>query len=208
MSDGAGDHSGAPGRPEQDFDQMYRGEAPPWDIGRPQPAFAALADAGRLREPVLDIGCGTGEHALMAARLGLETVGIDASPTAIAMARDKADRLGLEARFEVADALALGDWPDSYETVLDSGLFHVFDDGDRVRYVDSLGHVVRPGGTYLLMCFSDRQPGDWGPRRVTQGEIRLAFSEGWRVESIEAAIFDIRPPIDRAEAWLATITAV
>ena len=67
-----------PRRPE-DFDALYTG-TPPWDIGRPQPAFVQLADAGVLRGHVLDVGCGTGEHALMAAALGLQAVGIDAAP--------------------------------------------------------------------------------------------------------------------------------
>jgi len=38
---------------------------PPWDIGRPQPAFVALAEAGAIRGRVLDVGCGTGELVLM-----------------------------------------------------------------------------------------------------------------------------------------------
>jgi SAM-dependent methyltransferase len=57
-------------------DNLYAGP-PPWDIGRPQPAFQALADAGSVSGRVLDVGCGTGEHALMAARLGLDATGID-----------------------------------------------------------------------------------------------------------------------------------
>jgi hypothetical protein len=90
--------------------------------------------------------------------------------------------------------------------VLDSGLFHVFDDGDRIRLVDGLLVAIRPGGTYHLLCFSEHQPGDWGPRRVSQSEIRAAFTEGWRVDSIDAAEFEITISTGRAQAWLAAIT--
>src|SRR4029453_19439352 len=62
-------------RPE-DFDLAYEG-TPPWEIGRPQPALLALAEAGAIRGRILDVGCGTGEHALLAASLGLEATGID-----------------------------------------------------------------------------------------------------------------------------------
>lgn len=51
MSAGDGDE---PRRPE-DFDALYAG-TPPWDIGRPQPAFLALAEAGQVRGRVLDVG--------------------------------------------------------------------------------------------------------------------------------------------------------
>src|ERR1035441_1947721 len=74
-----------------DFDAAYEG-SPPWDIGAPQPDLVELADGGTLKGRVLDVGCGTGEHALLAAARGFEATGIDASPKAIAIARDKADR--------------------------------------------------------------------------------------------------------------------
>lgn len=184
---------------------MYRG-TPPWDIGRPQPAFVALADAGRLKGAVLDCGCGTGEHVLMAAERGLDATGIDSSARAIALAREKAAQRGLTAEFRVADALKLGELGRQYETVLDSGLFHIFDDALRAEYVASLGEVVRTGGTYFLCCFSDRQPGDWGPRRITQDELRASFARGWRVEAIEAVTFDVLVEGGKVEAWLSTIT--
>src|SRR6266568_3561076 len=92
----------SPRRPE-DFDALYTG-TPPWDIGRPQPAFLDLAEAGAVRGRVLDAGCGTGEHALMAAALGLDAMGIDGSPRAIDLARHKAAERGLAARFLLADA--------------------------------------------------------------------------------------------------------
>lgn len=188
----------------QDFDQSYLG-TPPWDIGRPQPVFAALMEAGTISARVLDAGCGTGEHTLMAASRGLDATGVDSSPRAIGIAKRKATERGIAARFLVWDALALADLNERFDTVIDSGLFHVFDDEGRAQYVASLARVVRPGGHVLLMCFSDRQPGDWGPRRVRQAELREAFADGWDVESIDPSRFSVNLDPPTAEAWIARI---
>jgi SAM-dependent methyltransferase len=191
----------------EDYDASYVG-TPPWDIGRPQPLFLALAEAGELRGRVLDAGCGTGEHALMAARFGFEAAGIDGSPTAIAKAQAKARGAGLTVRFLVWDALRLGELDGPFDTVLDSGLFHVFGDDDRRAYVESLKAAVAIGGRYFMACFSDRQPGVWGPRRVTEGEIRASFADGWRVDSIHPVRFEILKDQPEAEAWLARIMRI
>jgi cyclopropane fatty-acyl-phospholipid synthase-like methyltransferase len=187
------------------FDAAYSG-TPPWDIGRPQRAFHELAEAGAIRGRVLDVGCGTGEQALMAAGLGLEAIGVDLAPTAIGIARDKARDRGLQARFVVADALDLATLGERFDTVLDCGLFHIFADAERPLFVASLAAVTRPGGRYHLLCFSDRQPGQFGPRRVRQDEIRSSFADGWRVDSIEPAILEITVNPAGAAGWLAAIT--
>jgi cyclopropane fatty-acyl-phospholipid synthase-like methyltransferase len=188
-----------------DFDASYQG-TPPWDIGRPQPVFLGLVEAGVLRGRVLDAGCGTGEHVLMAAEHGLQASGVDAAPTAIAVAERKAKDRGIEARFLVWDALRLAELKEHFDTVLDSGLFHVFDDDNRATYVEGLAAVLEPGGRIFLCCFSDREPGDWGPRRVSEEEIRVAFKQGWDVESMQAVQFVTNRNPALAEAWLATIT--
>ena len=191
-----------------DWDAGYAASRPqPWDIGRPQPAFLRLADGGLLAGRVLDAGCGTGEQALLAAARGADAVGIDVSPTAIERARAKAAERGLSARFEVGDALDLGRLGMTFDTVIDSGLFHVFGDEERPRYVASLASVLRPGGVCFLMCFSDRQPGDWGPRRVRQDELVAAFSDGWNVTDITADEFAVNPVLGlvTVQAWRATI---
>ena len=193
-------------RPTHDFDAIYAEGTPAWDIGRPQPAFERLATAGKLVGRVLDVGCGTGEHALMAASLGHEAVGIDMSVRAIELAKAKATERGVVVRFVVGDALHLVDLGEQFDTVLDCGLFHVLDDGERERYVGSLAEVVPPGGRYHMLCFSDRQPGDWGPRRVTQDEIRVAFSVGWEIESIESAVIDLTWDPAGALAWQVAAT--
>ena len=194
--------------PSVGFEGAYRGPPPPWDIGRPQPALLALARAGALVGPVLDVGCGTGEHALMAAELGLEATGIDAAPSAIAIAWRKAAERGLAVRFIVGDALDLGGLGQTFETVLDSGLFHVFSDAERTRFVAGLRDAVVPGGRYFMLAFSDRQPGTAGPRRLREAEIRAAFGEGWRIEAIEPARMETTLAERGIEAWLATITRI
>jgi SAM-dependent methyltransferase len=190
-----------------DWDSSYAGPPPPWDIGRPQSAFVRLADAGSLSGTLLDAGCGTGEHTILAARRGAHAHGIDISPRAIEIARRKAAERDVEPTFEVFDALGLDALEERFDTVIDSGLFHVFDDADRIRYVTGVGAVVRPGGHLYLMCFSDRQPGDWGPRRVAEHELRTTFSVSWRIDSLARDRFEINPGFDTstAEAWLVDI---
>ena len=193
-----------PRRPE-DFDALYEG-TPPWETGRPQPAMLALAETGAIRGRVLDVGCGTGEHALLAASLGLEATGIDQAAAAIDRAREKAAQRGLEASFVVGNVLELAGLGEQFVTVLDSGLFHVLEDEDRQVFVDGLRAVVPAGGRYFLLCFSDRQPGMFGPRRISQDEIRTAFADGWRVDSIEPVMIDNAIQRGAANAWLAAIT--
>jgi hypothetical protein len=89
---------------------------------------------------------------------------------------------------------------------MDCGVFHVFDDGDRARYVASLASVMQPGATCYLLCFSDRQPGTMGPRRITQDELTAAFRDGWAIDSISAETFAVNfGDTSQAQAWLATI---
>jgi cyclopropane fatty-acyl-phospholipid synthase-like methyltransferase len=172
------------------FENAYAGKAP-WDIEGPQPAFAAAAE--RVAGAVLDAGCGTGENALYFAGRGHAVTGIDFLQEPIRRARAKAAERGLSATFLVKDAMTLVDWDQRFDTVIDSGLFHVFSDDDRRQYLRGLAMVVRPGGRVLLLCFSDAEPGTQGPRRVSEAELRAAFAEGWAVESLAPTRLAIRP---------------
>jgi SAM-dependent methyltransferase len=196
------------------WDASYHGGPAPWDIGQPQPAIARLASEGGFAGAVLDAGCGTGEHALLAASLGLSVLGVDVAETALAMAREKARGRGIgqdggSVEFALADALHLERLGRRFETVLDCGLFHTFNGEERPGYVASLASVIEHGGTLYVLCFSDAGP-DTGPHPVREEELRAAFDSGngWNVLAIEPERIQTRFHEDGAPAWFATIKRV
>jgi SAM-dependent methyltransferase len=169
------------------FNSFYENGTPPWVIGEPQPAIVALEQTGAIRGKVLDLGCGLGEHTILLTRLGYDVLGADYAPTAIEQARANAAAKGVDARFEVADAMNLGGEP-GYDTIVDSALFHVFgDDADRARYVASLHRATRPGGVVHVLALSDTGRG-FGPS-VSEAVIRDAFGDGWVLEALDTTTY-------------------
>jgi len=98
---------------------------------------------------------------------------------------------------------------ETFDTVSDSGLLHVFSDQDMEGLIRSVHAVLRPSGLYWLMCFSEHATFP-GPRRLTQQHIATLFKEGWQIRSIEHARFEVIAGRGEDEgkiaaAWLAGI---
>ncbi len=198
-------HERMTGRP---WDESYR-EGAPWDIGRPQAAFVRVADGGGFAGAVLDAGCGSGEHALLAAALGLPVLGVDVAETALAMALEKAAARGLKAEFASADALHLERLGRRFETVLDCGLFHTFNAEERPGYVASLASVTEPGATLYVLSFSDQGP-ESGPHPVSEEDVRTSFGagSGWEVVALEPDWIETRFHGTQLPAWFVTVRRV
>lgn len=206
------------------FTQAYEGGAPPWDIGRSQRDLVAAFDEIGISGAALDLGCGTGEHVLELARRGVDAWGVDLALPAIEAARAKAAARGLHATFVHGDALdlaALGRGSDSpgaagarsgaeprggvFDTVLDSGLFHVISEDDRRRYVAALPSALGPGGRFLMLGFAtSRAP--FGPRGYSPEELRAYFA-GFREVFLRPAAFEVRPGVPLADEQLGGVPA-
>ena len=186
------------------FDVAYEG-SPTWEIGRPQAAVVELEVAGEIVGTVLDVGCGTGDNGLFLASRGHEVLGIDLARAAIDRARSKARHRGVAVGFHVADALDLGQLGRTFDSAIDVGLFHTLADEERPVYAGSLRSALEPGGRCFLLCWSERNPWGFGPRRVSRAEIRRTFERGWMVEEIEASRLETKLEQGEVHAWLARL---
>lgn len=188
-----------------DFDPAYRGETaefgagmrPPWSLGEPQPEIAALIDQGKITGDVLDAGCGEAALSMHLAALGHNTVGLDASPTAIELARAEAARRGLtKASFEVADISSFGGYDGRFDTVVDSTLFHSMPVELRDGYQRSIVRAAAPGASYFVLVFDATGMPDGPANPVTEDELRDAVSPYWVVDEIRPARIYANVPED------------
>ena len=104
---------------------------------------------------VLDVGCGTGSLAVrIRSQLpGVEVIGLDPDPKALAIARRKAARAGVEVRFEecYGDALPFADA--CFDRVTSSLMLHHLELATRHAMLREVLRVLRPGGSLHLLDF-------------------------------------------------------
>jgi 2-polyprenyl-3-methyl-5-hydroxy-6-metoxy-1,4-benzoquinol methylase len=132
--------------------------------------------------------------------------GVDATPLPIQKAREKAVIRGLQVNFLVLNALDLSRLNRKFDTATDSGLFHTLSDEDRPVFVDNLAAILSPAGKYFMLCFSELEPGGYGPRRITKREIQDSFSDGWSINYIRPATFESRTRAKGSRAYLSSIS--
>ncbi len=142
--------------------------------------FLARAESEAAPGKALDVGCGTGDHAIELARRGWLVTGVDSVPQAIAKAKDKASAAGVNVTFVPGDVTALGDSVGSgYRLILDVGCFHGLTDSQRAQCASGITGVSAPGSALLLFAFG---PGRRGPlpRGVSRADVEKYFA-GWQL---------------------------
>jgi len=187
------------------FAETNENDKPILDIGEAQPEFVRIEQEGKIVGKVLDVGCRTGDNALYLAQRHYEVVGIDISPSVIEKAMKKAAKSELNVEFLIYDALNLKQLNSSFDTVIDSGVFHIFSDLERRIFVDGLACVIPPGGRFHMLVFSDQEMRSQGIRKVTRKEIETVFTAPrWKIANIDEACYE-NIPVGCSMAWIATI---
>jgi ubiquinone/menaquinone biosynthesis C-methylase UbiE len=166
-----------------DWDEFYKG-TPAWDVGHPQRAFEALLEDREVKPGrALDIGCGRGENAIMLAMNGFDVTGIDLAEIAISDAKAKAAERHVNVNFVVGDVLRMDQLfkESEFDVVIDSFLFHTMSDEERPIFARQVYKVLKPGGRYFMLSFSDKDPAGPGPRRISKAEIEHTFTPLFKI---------------------------
>lgn len=157
-----------------------------------------------MRGDVLDIGCGLGDNAVYLAQQGFNVTGLDISPTALSIAERRANDAGVRVTFAVSDSTKLEGYTETFDTIVDSGMFHCLDDAGKRSYAAAAHRATRPGATLLLSCFSDANPADedWPRPAVSEQTLRdVLGGAGWDIEALEPASW--RREIDGTQVEMA-----
>jgi SAM-dependent methyltransferase len=177
------------------FYELFYFRRPPWDTGISPPELMAFLDS-HLPGRALDLGCGTGTNAITLAEHGWQVTGVDFVGRAVRAARRKAKQAGVKVDFRRGDVTWLDVMMDPFELVLDIGCLHSLTSQQKAVYIDNLGRLLSPQGTFLLYGFIGQA--DNGQKSgLTPGDLELLSSRLRLVQRVDGAEGG-----QRASAWL------
>ncbi len=168
----------------------------PWNIETPPNVLVELLDSGKVKPcKTIDLGCGTGNYAIYLASAGFDVTGIDISPTAIKIAKENAKKKGIKCDFLVADVLGnLNDVKEKFDFAYDWELLHHIFPEQRRIYIENVYKILNPGGKYLSVCFSEKDPEFGGSikYRKTRLSTILYFSSEDELRDLFEQYFNIK----------------
>jgi cyclopropane fatty-acyl-phospholipid synthase-like methyltransferase len=181
-----------------DLDEIYK-KMPqidiPWNIEEPPQALVELVEGGSVRPcKAIDFGCGAGNYAIYLAGKGFDVTGIDISPTAIRIAEENARQKGVRCRFLTADVLGgLEEIQETFDFAFDWELLHHIFPENRTTYVRNVYRKLSSKGSYLSVCFSEKDPqfGGSGKYRKTRLDTLLYFSSEAELRELFSPYFII-----------------
>ena len=149
--------------------EIYPLEDLPWELSRPREVLVELLESNKVKKgKALDICCGAGTNTVYIASKGFETTGIDISPKAIEIAKEKARKAGVKIRFIAGNALHLPFNDEEFDFIFDMGCFHHILPEDRELFIKGVHRTLKTGGKYLLTCFSYKNGYAWNHLRLIQ----------------------------------------
>ena len=119
----------------------------------------------------------------MLAMNGCDVTGIDLAEIAISDAKTKAAERHVNVNFVVGDVLRMDQLfkESEFDVIIDSFLFHTMTDEERTIFTRQVYKMLKPGGKYFMLCFSDKDPAGPGPRRISKAEIEHTFTPLFKI---------------------------
>ena len=156
----------------------------PWELGRPREVLVDLVESGRARPTeALDLCCGAGTNPVYLVERGFEVTVLDIADRAVELTIEKACQAGVNVNILIGDFVSLPFTDEKFNFVFDFGCFHHVKTGNRAAFIEGVHRVIKSGGTYLMVCFSDRNGRAWNHLRREQ--IVELFGDHFEIENID-----------------------
>ena len=179
------------------WDASYSGgKRPFWDAGQPSGELRRVVEQGIIRPgPAVDLGCGSGTDAVYLASKGFDVTAIDIAPTALSLAREKAERAGVKVRWLLANVLSLPRL-EPFQFIFDRGCYHEVRFDNAAAYVETVRRLSQPGHTrFLLLAGNPNEaPMQYAPPQVAEEDIRSDFSPLFDFEWVRETRFETSNP--------------
>lgn len=171
------------------YEMMYRYSFVPipYDVG-PREELVSLVESGRVKPcRAIDLGSGTASNVIYLAQHGFDVTGVDYTPAAIELGRDRAREAGVEVTFLQDDLTNLQYINSTYDLLVDYGTLDDIPPSRRNLYVKNVVPLSHPGSLFLLYCF------EWVPRwwvRLFAARLGIAMNLG-EIEQLLGEYFEI-----------------
>jgi len=192
----------------QRWDAAYRRKKlPGWDVGRPASELVQTIQAGTIKPGrALVLGCGTGTSAIYLAGKGFDVTAVDVAPTALTLAKAKADKAGVSVRWLVADVVALPEL-EPFDFIFDRGCYHHVRRYDAKGFVSNVRRLTREGSFFLLLAGNANETRHYGPPRVKETELVTDLAADFAFQELREMRFEGRDPNRKSGpmAWYALL---
>jgi len=137
------------------------------------------------KSKILDIGCGLGDHSIMFALNQMDVVGIDIMEQSIKIATQNAKLHRAKVHWVLGDALNMEFENNTFDVAYDQYFFHNLKKSMRIPFAKEISRVLKCGGFYTMIGFSDKMEKGSGPYRLTSKDIIKSFNRYFNCEHLE-----------------------
>lgn len=165
----------------------------PWNFKRLPETIRDYVESGRIKPcRALDVGCGVGNYSNWLSENGFIVTGIDLSPKAINLAKDKYQNKNL--KFVCGDIFDKNILTNQkFDFIFDWQVLHHIFPENREEYAKRISKLLNKNGIYISVCFSEVSPqfGGEGKYRKTFFDTELYFSSEDEIKTLFEKYFNI-----------------
>jgi SAM-dependent methyltransferase len=162
------------------WDSRYvRKNSAPWDTRQVAVELKKAVENGTIKPGrAVVLGCGAGTNSIYLASKGFDVTAMDVAPTALAMAKARADKAKVKVNWMLVDVTKVPTLK-PFDFMFDRGCYHGVRRSLAKEFVESSCKLSKPGTKFLILAGNANEARHYGPPRVKEEDIRKDFTSSF-----------------------------